>query len=172
MNSMLLIEVQGEQGVRFFQICVHEGLNISNIEWKDKSKWTCMIRAKDFFQLKRIRRKTKVSVRILEKKGFIFREVIRQKFVIFLACIGIGIVLCMSQMVCRIRINGNERIPSSEIAEWLNEHGCTKWSYIKDIDTGDVERAIWRDFDEIAWLTVYIEDNTLYVEIEEKIAYE
>ena len=68
------ISVSGDQLERFLNLCRARGISMEKIRYHQPGMFTGILLAEDFFRLQPVRRKTKVHIHIIWKKGIPFTE--------------------------------------------------------------------------------------------------
>lgn len=170
----LLVKVSGKEATRFFYLCSKHQIPIYNIYSKDKDIYFCNISIKNYLRVKEYKRKTKVHLSIEERHGlFIWiRIIFKHKFLLFIAVLGITVVLYMSQLIWHIEIKGNDSISDEILYSYLKNNNCYIGQSIDNIECSDIERNMRCDLPQIAWVSIYKKRNTVYIEIKEKITYD
>ena len=166
-KGYVIIEISGKNSERFINICLRRGISIGGVERRGQCLVT-RIYISDFTKLPAIRRKTKVKIRILKKRGvkhFIKRYKKRAAFALC-ALLCAAAVNESSEHIWAVEINGVKDADITRIAELLQENGIYTGADKRDLmPTGDIKNNILVKYPEISWLWVYMEGSKARVEV-------
>ena len=161
--------VQGENIERFLNMCSHHNINIFNIT-KIEEKCYLKIYAADFFLLKSIIKKSNVKIKIIRKKGFLFwlkKQAKRKTFLItpFLCLLLLWI---NSHFLWGVHIEGNLSVTNNLIEDFLQEQGIYYGMPLSDIPIQDLKTNLRNKYDEITWVSIYLEGTYLQISLKER----
>lgn len=163
--------LNGKQLNRFLNLCSRNNIHLWHIYYDLEHKLRVKLRLKDFYILKPYLRKTKTKLRILSKHGFPFwchRHPKLKWF--FLICICVIGLFCYSlTFVWTINIQGNSKISTQEILDFLNEKEISVGQKSRTIDCTEIEYLIRAKYQEIGWVSVYVEHTSLNIEVKESL---
>ena len=170
-NGYVCILLRGRQLNRFINLCSRNGIRLWSIKRNIEHKIQVHIRLKDIYYLKPYLRKTKTIIHILNKKGFPFwcykHPRLKWMFV-FLACI-FCIFLYSFHFIWEIEINGNQRISTQDIVQFLEQQDIMVGTRIDNINYADLEYQFRQSFHEIGWISIYSNQTKLCIEIKESL---
>lgn len=170
LSGYVWLLIQGEQCERFLNLCRARGISIRKLCRRGEEEITCVMSVRDFFQLRPIRSKTGVHIRVLKKHGLPFFFLHNKKRKAFFA----GILLCfclmavLSSKIWNIHIEGNLRNSTPEILEFLGEQGIVHGIAKGKINCSDLAAAVRRQYPEITWVSARIEGTRLILTIQEE----
>ncbi len=173
LKGYVIIEISGQNPERFINICLRRGIRLSSVERRGGAMIT-RIYIRDLRHAADVRRKTKVRIHILKKRGvknFIKRY---KKRVLFAVCAALAAaaVYQSSRHIWTVEINGVKDADITRIAQLLEENGIyTGASKSKLLPIGDIKNNILADYPEISWLWVYMEGTKARVEVFERRAH-
>ncbi|MBR5578077.1 MAG: sporulation protein YqfD [Lachnospiraceae bacterium] len=170
--AVLDIEVVGKDLERFLNLSAYHGITLLNIVKKEE-QMICSIKAKDFFLLHHIIHKAKVKVRIRRKTGWYFqlKNIISKKIFILFLSIAIMIIPLFSQFLWKIEVDGNFKVSTDLIYEFLQKEGIYYRMPLKEIKGDELEKKLRKEFYDITWISVSVEGTTLKVRIKENDTY-
>ncbi|MFV0519350.1 MAG: sporulation protein YqfD [Lachnospirales bacterium] len=164
------IEVKGFAINRFLNLCTTKNIKLWDIQFLD-SKILCSIKIRDFYTLKGIGKKSGCDVKIKGKKGIPFisfryrkRRILKYGIVFF-----IFTIYFLSSFVWYIDISGNEHINNYEIIDILKANNAKVGGLKNKVDSVNLEKAIQKSFPSVAWISIFQEGTTLFVQISESI---
>lgn len=167
-RGYLWIRVSGDGASRFINLCGIRHMMLWDIR-KDGESYTMCISLKSFFEMKDIVRKTSTRVVVLKRIGlpFLLPGVKKRWFFpVFLVLVTVFFLL--SQLLLwNIHIEGNVSIGREEIISFLEEYEVKKGVLIKNVDTDLLEKEMRGRFPSITWISVYLEGNSLMMNIKE-----
>lgn len=171
LNGYVCILLRGRQLNRFLNLCSKNGIRLWNIKRNLEHKIQVHICLKDMYFMKPYLRKTKTRFRILYKKGFPFwcyrHPRLKWFFVLLIS------LLCLFiysfRFVWQIEVHGNEKIYTYEIVQFLEEKNIHVGSNKEDINYTDLEYQLRQNFQDIAWISIYLNKSKLCIEIKESL---
>lgn len=160
---------RGKFPERFLNLTSRNGINLWNAV-PCSGGLNATMSVYDYKKIRKIAKKSKVVTKISSKHGLPF---ITQKYkprigLLIGACIGIIILLVLSNFVWSISISGVNRISDTYLLEVLQKNGVSVGVYKNNLDVGKIERNISLEIDDIGWMSVNIIGNTVSVEVKEK----
>ena len=166
-KGYVIIEITGKNSERFINICLRRGIDIRGVERRGEALVT-RVCIRDFKRIPDIRRKTKVRIRILKKRGvrhFVKRYKKRAVFALC-AVLTAAAVHESSEHIWAVEINGVKDADITLIAELLAENGIYPGADKRDLmPTGYIKNNILNKYPEISWLWVYMEGSKARVEV-------
>lgn len=167
----LCVLLKGKQINRFLNLCSKNGIRLWKISRDVEHVVRVHIGLKDFYYIKPYLRKTKTKARILQKKGFPFWCYRHPglKWMLVLLFFAVCIFVHSFRFIWKIEINGNERISSYELNEFLISQNIETGIKKNSVDCMDLEYQLRQNFKEMGWVSVYIENTKLCIEIKESL---
>lgn len=167
-RGYLWIRVSGDGASRFINLCGIRHMMLWNIK-QDGESYTMCISLKSFFEMKDIVRKTSTRVVILKRIGLPFlMSGVKKRWFFPAFLLVVSILFFLSQfLLWNIHIQGNQAVSEENVMLFLEEHEIKKGMLLKDVDTELLEKEMRKTFQEITWLSVYLEGNSLNLDIKE-----
>ncbi len=171
LKGYVIIEICGAESERFLSICARRGIIIYKLLKTQNNSLVLHMQKSDFFKIRPIVYKTRVSVKIIKKAGlYNLYKNYKTRYTFFL-----GIVLFIlfftitSQYIWVIEINGVKDSDYDEIISILKDDGVYVGAKKRDIkDKQIIKQSLINKTDNIAWGWIYIEGAKARVEIYEK----
>lgn len=167
-RGYLWIRVSGDAASRFINLCGIRHMMLWNIK-QDGESYTMCISLKSFFEMKDIVRKTSTRVAILKRIGLPFLlPGIKKRWFFPAFLLIVTVLFFLSQfLLWNIHIQGNQAVSNENVLLFLEEHEIKKGMLLKDVDTDLLEKEMRKNFQEITWISVYLEGNSLNLDIKE-----
>lgn len=167
-RGYLWIRVSGAGASRFINLCGIRHMMLWNIKKEDDS-YTMCISLKSFFEMKDIVHKTSTRVVILKRFGLPFLlPGVKKRWFFPAFLVVVAVIFFLSQLLLwNIHIAGNETIPEESIMLFLEEHDVRKGIRLKEVDTELLEKEMRKTFPSITWISVYLEGNSLTLNMKE-----
>lgn len=167
-RGYLWIRVSGDGASRFINLCGIRHMMLWDIR-KDGESYTMCISLKSFFEMKDIVRKTSTRVVVLKRIGLPFlMSGVKKRWFFPAFLVIVTVLFLLSQLLLwNIHIEGNVSISREEIVAFLEEYEVKKGVLIKNVDTDLLEKEMRGRFPSITWISVYLEGNSLTMNIKE-----
>lgn len=167
-RGYLWIRVSGDGASRFINLCGIRHMMLWDIR-KDGESYTMCISLKSFFEMKDIVRKTSTRVVILKRNGLPFlMSGIKKRWFFPAFLVIVAVLFLLSQLLLwNIHIQGNQSIDQEDILAFLEEYEVKKGILIRNVDTELLEKEMRKTFPSITWISVYLEGNSLTLNIKE-----
>ncbi|MDR6225047.1 sporulation protein YqfD [Desmospora profundinema] len=125
LTGQLVVELTGPELIRFINEATRVRLELQSITWMGTGKVRLTLFVSDFFRLRPLLRSTGTKVRIIRKKGFPFwwMRLMRRRFFAWGILLFLLLLFSLSSVVWSVEVEGNERIPESELRTLLREEG-------------------------------------------------
>lgn len=163
------IKIEGYSVEKLINICIKNGMLLWNIKRSKSTIVYANVGVKEFREIVRIAKKNGCKIKIINKKGlpFLLHRYKKRK-IIFILIIAILLALvALSQFVWNIKIEGNEKIESSQITQILENKGIKLGTAKRNIDKQKIINEIRLERSDIAWVGIDIEGTNLIVKIVE-----
>ena len=158
----------GDFPERLLNLCASRQVPVWGIV-RRKGRIEGMVYARDYKKMRKIRAKSGVKLRILEKRGlpFIFRRYryrggLAVGFALFFL-----ILKFMSGFVWTVDVAGNERVEDAKILAALERVGIEEGVPIDSIDPANVRQRLMLELPDLAWAAVNIEGTKATVDVKE-----
>ena len=163
--------LSGKQINRFMNLCSRNGIKMWAITYDLERSVRVHFRLRDFYHLRPFLRKTKTHLRIVRKKGFPFWCHRHPYFKWFpVLCMGLLIAFLYSRtLIWNINVDGNEAISEVEIIDYLATENIKAGMAGKKIDCSQLELKIREHYENIGWVSVYVDKTCLRVHIKESL---
>ena len=161
------VEIEGFFIEKFINLCFNKGIFLWKIERKNSTTINARLSVADFKKIHLIARKTKVSVKLKDKKGLPFilnRYKKRKIFAITFLVIAI-FIFGLTRFVWNIEIICDGNINNQEILNLLSKDGIKEGVLISKIDTEKVINNIRLERDDISWIGIKITGTNVIVNI-------
>lgn len=167
-RGYLWIRVSGGGASRFINLCGIRHMMLWDIR-KDDDSYTMCISLKSFFEMKDIVRKTSTRVVVLKRIGLPFYLSGMKKRWFFPAfLIVVAVLFLVSQLfLWNIHIQGNQGISEESVLQLLETFEIKKGILLRKVDTEFLEKEMRKAFPSITWISVYLEGNSLTLNIKE-----
>ena len=170
LKGYVIIEISGQNPERFINICLKRGIQLSGVERRGGALVT-RVYIRDFKRIPAVRRKTKVKIRILKKRGIknFFKRYKKRAAFAICAVLCAAAVYQVFNHIWAIEINGVKNTDISRVAALLEENGIYIGAPKSALPpVGDIKNNILNQYPEISWLWVYTEGSKVRVEIFER----
>ena len=167
-RGYLWIRVSGGGASRFINLCGIRHMMLWDIR-KDGESYTMCISLKSFFEMKDIVRKTSTRVVVLKRIGLPFYlSGVKKRWFFPAFLMMITVLFLVSQLfLWNIHIQGNQSISEESISSFLETHEIKKGILLRKVDTELLEKEMRKTFPAITWISVYLEGNSLTLNIKE-----
>ena len=167
-RGYLRICVYGFSPERFMNLCSNKDILLWDIEQAGDGYVMC-ISLRSFYKLKNIARKTGTRVVIQERCGLPFFVPVMRKRWVFLA----GLLLAAAfwyvsgWFVWDISVTGNYQITADQMEAFLQERNVREGMRRDDLDIGELEKEIRRNFTLVTWTSIRLDGTKLLISIKE-----
>ena len=170
LRGYVMIEVVGFSVERFLNLAVHRDIYIWDIERKG-NKLSMKVGVEGYKLLKPCARKTGCSMKIKKKTGlpFIKYRYRKRKMIPLGILIFIIMIYTMASFVWLVEIEGNDKVGSSEIVEYLSQAGYKVGRLKYQMNLREAEEQLMNDFQDILWTGISFEGTRLIVKITETV---
>ena len=164
----VLVAFSGDFCERMLNLCAKNHITLWNIKRKD-DKIFANISVKNFKNVRKVRGKSRVKIKIIKKIGipFIFKK---YKFRIGIPvgfAVFIGILIFLQLFVWQIYIVGNENTSQQTILNACDKLGIRIGTPIKNINTLKQKEELLLNLDSLAWVSLNIEGCRLTINVSE-----
>lgn len=169
-KGYVYVRLTGYAPERFLNLCGNRDILIWNLLPCEDGYQFC-ISVDGFRQLKPILKKTRTSVRILQRVGVPFLTFRYRKRKLF----GVGILFFgmflyyLSGFIWNIEINGNSYLSNEVILDFLADEACTFGTKKRNISCEALEEALRSRYSEVIWTSIKIYGTKMTVDIQENL---
>lgn len=169
-HGFVKIAVSGEQTERFLNLCRAREIHLQKVRSLSEKNISAYISIKDFKKLQPIHSKTKVKIRILEKKGLPFWIHRNQKRKCFWAggLFCFLLMLWLSGHIWNIHIDGNIKNSTPEILKFLDEQGIIHGISKKEVNCTKLAALLREQYPDITFVSVRVQGTRLLLSISEE----
>ncbi len=159
----------GESPEKFMNFIAKEKINIWGVKFSSGYLQGCVLRS-EYKYLRPIAYKSRMRIRIKEKKGLIF---ILRRYKIRLG-IAVGsvvfilIINILSLFIWRIDINGNVNLTEEQVLESMREIGIHIGAKVSSIDPNIMEQKMISKLEDVSWIAINVNGSVVSVEIHER----
>ncbi|MBO4431953.1 MAG: sporulation protein YqfD [Clostridia bacterium] len=168
LRGFLSVKFEGVYSEAILTKIAAEKISIWNLVYKN-GIITGKIYSKDFTRLRKLRKGTGIKIKILEKSGlpfFIMRHKNRVGLIVG-AVFFFFILEILSSFIWVINISGNNKVPTSDILNSLNEIGIFENMHAADIDSKILAQRLLLKRKDLAWASLNVEGCVLNVNVTE-----
>ena len=168
LSGFLTIILYGENAEKVLNQASKNGINIWNLRCK-KGNIIGNIGIKNFIKLRYIKRGIKCKIKILHKKGLVFKTNKYIKRIGFFSGVGIFflILFILSNFVWVINIEGNKTVKNSQILDSCKKINIYEGVNKKRINTKYDAQRLLLEQEALSWCSLNIEGCVLAVNISE-----
>ncbi|MBQ3125238.1 MAG: sporulation protein YqfD [Clostridia bacterium] len=169
-SGYVIIEIVGKNKERFVNMCLTNGFRIWDVT-PAKNGLVMKIRNADFLKIRRLVRKCKVRIKILEKYGAgVFVKKHRYRVMVpvtgLLVCI---YFLIVPQYIWCVEIEGAKNADTEKIEKILLDKGVYIGARKKNIaDLGEIKNAVIFGDEEVNWAWLYLEGAKARLVVQER----
>ena len=169
-KSAIEVEVEGYFVERYINLCRSSNLEIWDIKQLTVGKIRCTTRAKNLKAMRKIIRKSRCKLKIVNKKGIYFKifKYRKRRIALYLSLVLIIAIYISTRFIWKINIMGSTSISDDEIYGCLKELGVKPGMFIKKLDKSHISDALRAKYYNIAWVGVEIDGINLELQIIEK----
>lgn len=170
-RGQVRILLTGKSLERFINEASRQQLNLSHIQWMDHNEIQLTIPPEDFYRLKPLLRQTNTRVRILHKKGlpFLLNRIRKRRFFAWGILLFFILVLSLTSVIWSVDVEGNEKIPDTEIRHILREQGVfTGQLKFRIPSSEEIQYRLTEKLPHASWVGFRIEGTRAIVTIAEK----
>lgn len=169
LRGYLVIKVSGSFIERFINIATKNGILLRKIT-RGKDSATMLISARGFKKIRSAARKTKTSVKIVEKCGlplFLHKHRKRSFFYVGICIFG-AVLLCLSSFIWSVEIEGTEKIDKNIIREALRSCGIDAGVVKYNHKLSDIQDDMLLKVPSLSWCWVEIRGTRAIVSVRER----
>ncbi len=169
------IRIRGRQPEKFLNICLRRGISVWDLTRRDPNHFELCLYAKDFKKkLKQVALKSRCSVHILEKNGFLFflRRYRKRKLFAVGAVILCALFVLLSSMLWSVEVTGGQAEDILRTKTILKNLGIQPGILIDSVSTQKLSEQLLAGQPELAWVGVKKQGTKMYIELKRGTFYE
>lgn len=169
-RGYVYFSVIGTYPERFINVLNKSGITYWNMIPKH-GKLTGYMLVYDYKNIRPYAKGASVKLRCIKKSGFPFllKKYSFRKGAVIGAVLALAVMFLLSNFVWDIKINGRERLSTSEICSALEDCGLKRGVLKSSVDFEAVERKLIMKIPEIRWISINALNGIAKVEIKEEI---
>lgn len=162
--------VRGSFPERFLNLIAQNEISLWAISRQEGDVYASIMASK-YKRLRPIARKSKMQVRLVEKKGlpFVLRKYRRRKGLLIGAAVFLGILFGLSQFVWNIEIEGNTVTSTQQILSALSELGVRSGMWKGNVHPAVLEQELTLYVPSLAQVAVRFQGSDIVLEVREKV---
>lgn len=175
MHNFVKIKITGYKPQKFINICLRRRIKIWELTQINENEFTLCMSVKDFKRnIKSAARKSGVKVKILSKKGLVFKIKKYKNRKLLLCIFGILCLLFiyLSSAVWEIKVVGADADSRQQTIRLIEDMGIKKGSLITHINAKELAEHLLMKQDNLSWVGVKKKGTTLKIEIIQAAFYE
>lgn len=171
LRGYLRIRVSGFSPERFMNLCSNKGILLWNIV-REGDVYCMNVNLGGFWELRPIVRKTGTRVAVLERYGlpFFLPRLLKRKVFVAGLVLTFAFWFLSSYFIWDIEVSGNCQITDDMFQSFLKERGVTVGTRREELDIGELEKEIRREFPQITWASAKLSGTKLQIDIKENDA--
>lgn len=161
------IKVEGTDLNGIVNKCMKNGIHMRNLRWKNPLEFTVEIKGDDLAGLKKTAGHS-YKVTVLKEGGVIplFKTMKANITAIIGAFLVGAFIFYQSLFVAEIRIDGYRSISEENLRKVIADAGLYE-GVRKPEDYNSIKEAVYREFDEITWVSVYEDGRLVEIDVSE-----
>ena len=165
----ITIKVEGFFIERFINICMSKKIILLDSHREKSTILKAKILKSEFKKIRNIAKKTKCKIKIEEKRGlpFLLNRYKKRKIFAITAIVIAIFILCLSNFVWNIDVQGNQIISTEEIIQSLNEKGLKIGVFKYSVDKEKMINQIRIENEKIAWIGIDIKGTNAIIKVVE-----
>jgi similar to stage IV sporulation protein len=172
LRGYVLIEIRGQGLERLINRFVEKRIYVWDIRFHEENRAELYIVLKDFFRLRPLLKETGSRVHVLKRFGtpFVLDKIEKRKFFAMgIACFVIGLYL-LSSIVWQVRVEGNERISTTEILQAARQEGIYKlqWKF-RLKESAVLSKSLQGKLSGAAWVGVEVQGTHVVIKVVEAV---
>lgn len=167
----LVLKITGVKTGRFLSLCMNHGIEVWNVEEKDSGGLQLSMFLYDVPRLKKLRAKSAVHIRFMERHGLIFQMRKHSNWPCGAVVIAALVFLCVQYRshIWYVKVDGNSYLSDERCEQLLRQAGYYPGIRKKDLDCKALCGAFLQQSGEISWASVSEGGQTLYLDIRENL---
>ena len=171
LNGYVIIQIKGLCIARFLKKITDAGIRVSDVRKTDEATVLCRIPARRFHDLKRLKSRLPLRIRILKRGGLPFQLLkLRRRPVLWIGTILLfSGILILSTRIWFIRIDETKLVDPDEVTALLSERGIRPGAYLEGPILITAANDLSAQIRDAAWIGLDREGVMLKVNIVESL---
>ena len=170
LNKMLgrvKISIEGFFIEKFINICTYRKIKLNNLKRLNGCILETEVSISDFRKLRKICRKTKCRLKILDKKGipFLLHRYRKRKIAIVVVFCIIGLIVFANNLVWEINVNCEDIDTKNRVESQLSQMGIRKYTLKGKLDFDNIKNDIMINIQDITWIEMDLKGVLLEVNV-------
>lgn len=167
----LILKVTGVKTGRFLSLCMNHGIEVWSVEEKDSGCLQLSMFLYDVPKLKKLRAKSAVHIRFVERHGLIFQMRKHSNWPCVVVVIAVLVFLCVQYRshIWYVKVDGNSFLSDETCEQLLRQAGFYPGIRKRNLDCKSLCSMFLQQSGEISWASVSKEGQTLYLDIRENL---
>lgn len=168
-NGLVYIKISGDRFTDFINKALKENIVFYNTR-KTNEEFLAEVSIKDFYRLRQSARDSGVRIKIRTRYGFPFVAArwLRRKGLLAGIFVFLISILIVSQFILNITVEGNNSIPSEQIAAKAQELGIRKWANMNRINLDQISTELLEKMPELSWISIEKRGTEIRIRVAEK----
>ncbi len=169
LRGYVRFEIKGRFPERFMNLCLRQGRFLLNAGPED-GKFYGTLLLSDYKNIRSIARKSGVTLRVTDRKGFPFvlKKYKARSGLLWGTALFVVLSLLMQNFIWTIDINGIDSLSEVYIRKLLKDNGVYESAFKGKLNYHAIEREIMRQTEEIKWMSINVSGTKISVEMKEK----
>ena len=152
----------------FLNACIAAGEPLRNV-CRDGAELSAECPASHYLVLSRLAAQHGGRLKVLRRKGLVFPFLkIKNRLGLFAGAVAFAVLVSvLSGFVWDVDIEGNDRIPTAQLEEFLSENGLHSGVWWDGVEKDRIESLVMASFEDCAWVHINEIGTTARVEIRE-----
>ena len=170
LHGYVIVEVCGINGEKFLNLVTYHGIDLWDVQREGEYIHFCTS-IPNFKAMKQDAHKTKIRLRIVGKKGLPFFTYRYKKRKLFVAGIGIFVLMLwvLSSFVWLVEVEGNTRISSMDVISALESNGYSVGKLKMKMDLRSAETILLKQYPDMIWVGINYEGTRMVIRVAESV---
>lgn len=167
----IVIKVEGLSLEKYMNLTVLSDIHMWDVKRTSHKTLIASMGVRDFMKLRKIQRKVRCSVKIIDKRGlpFILHRFKKRKALTLGMFAFLIAIYTISAFIWVVDIEGLKTIDESKIRDKIADLGISPGEFKGNIDISHVENRMMIEFPEISWISVELKGTKAIVRLVEAV---
>lgn len=165
------IKVKGKYPEMFVNRCVHEQIQLWNIQRVSNDELLCSVMLDEVYRLRKIAKTSECKFSFIEKRGipFFWRNIWKRKGFVFGIVLFFVCLFLLSNMVWGIKIEGASPVVEQKLNKVIDEIGIKKGALQFQLPSPEnIQQIVTDQISEATWIGVKKKGTTYHFQVVEK----
>ncbi|MCS1350470.1 sporulation protein YqfD [Mechercharimyces sp. CAU 1602] len=171
MDAIVIIECRGPHLTSLLNRARQQQITLENIRWIGNEQLELSVSVAGFYQLRPLIKSTQTKIRIKSKKGlpFLLFRLQRRKGYLIGIVLFFFILYALSSFVWKVEIEGNEKVPRSEILQVAREQGIFPGQLqVRMPSSDEIQYQLKDQLPSVTWIGFRMEGTRAIITVVEK----